>query len=124
MKDRIAALEYFLLDRIKTRSLDPIIGQAIKRISESHGLVRMKALCQDLCLSQDAFEKRFRKCVGATPKQFANIVRMRSVLQQKSPDLAQVAYDHEFYDPSHFSKSFKQFTGKSPSAFFRKPSFW
>jgi AraC-like DNA-binding protein len=124
MQRRIAVIDRFLIDRVKDLRFDPIIIHAVKRLSESHGLVRIRALSKELCLSQDAFEKRFRKYVGATPKQFANIVRMRSVLKQKSADLAQVAYDHEFYDPAHFSKSFKQFTGQNPTAFFSKPGFW
>jgi len=103
---------------------DAVIERAVMVISDSKGLVRMHVLCEHLCLSQDAFEKRFRKVVGSTPKQFANIVRMRSIIDHKSPDLMEIAYEHEFYDQAHFSKSFKQFTGKNPTEFFKKPDFW
>ncbi|HTF20455.1 MAG TPA: helix-turn-helix domain-containing protein [Chryseolinea sp.] len=121
---QIDVVERFLLDRIKERSDDPVIREAIRRISESCGLVRMRALSSDLCLSLDAFEKRFRKAVGATPKQYASIVRMRAIIEKRPADLAQTTYDFEFYDPAHFSKSFKQFTGKTPTDFFTNPTFW
>jgi len=121
---QIDALEVYLLNRFAGNPGDPIIRESIKRITQSRGLLRMKTLSNDLCLSQDAFEKRFRKAVGATPKQYANIVRMRSVVQSPPSELAQIIHDFDFYDPAHFSKSFKQFTGKTPSDFFKAPSFW
>jgi AraC-like DNA-binding protein len=121
---QINTLEVYLLSRFNGHTIDPVIRESIRRITQSRGLVRIKALSSDLCLSQDAFEKRFRKAVGASPKQYANIVRMRAVVESQPSDLGQIVHDFDFYDPAHFSKSFKLFTGRTPSEFFRAPLFW
>jgi AraC-like DNA-binding protein len=121
---QVNVVEGFLLKRINGDPGDPIVDEALRRIDESRGLLRIKALSGDLCLSQDAFEKRFRRGVGASPKQYANIVRLRAIVQKRPTELTQIVYDFDFYDPAHFSKSFKLFTGKTPTEFFRSPSFW
>lgn len=121
---QIQIIEAYLYKRIMSNPHDPLIAAAIKKINASRGVIRVKQLSDDLCLSQDAFEKRFRKAVGATAKQYAGIVRMHAIIKHKPDELAQVSCDLEFYDRAHFTKSFKQFTGKTPTDFFNGPSYW
>ena len=73
-------------------------------------------------LASSKFEKRFRAAVGASPRKFASIVRLKNVLQQypTADSLTGLGYEAGFYDQAHFIKEFKAFTGDTPEDFFRK----
>ena len=124
--ERINILEKFLLSRLYDLNTDKLISAAVDKINAANGNIKMKLLANTLYLSQDAFEKRFRKITGTTPKQFSNIIRMRSVIKsmQKEQNLTSVAFDAGFFDQPHFNKEFKLFTGQSPTDFFKVASFW
>lgn len=44
-------------------------------------------------------------------------------MTENSPRLTTVAYEHEYYDQSHFIKEFSAFTGCSPSQFLHEDTF-
>jgi methylphosphotriester-DNA--protein-cysteine methyltransferase len=75
---------------------------------------------EQLHISQSALEKRFRQAVGASPKKFASIVRLKSVIKQYdgANSLTALGYEAGFYDQAHFIKEFKAFTGDTPEKFF------
>lgn len=118
---RIASVEAFLLSQLKEKETDRLITEAVTLIYNSKGNIRIKELLEKLHISQSAFEKRFRKLVGATPKKFASIVRFNTVLQDigKEKSLLDICYDNNFFDQAHFIKDFKQYTGHTPEDFKR-----
>lgn len=120
-KIRIKILEQFLLSQLKVKQADKIVVEAVKMIYLSGGTLQIKDLIEKLYLSQSAFEKRFRKVVGATPKKFASIVRFNTVLNQlnSTKSLSEICYENNFFDQAHFIKDFKQFTGDTPENFKR-----
>jgi AraC-like DNA-binding protein len=123
---RIAIIETFLLSRLYQYNPDKLINAAVKQIHLTKGNIKIKKLAGSLYISNDAFEKRFRKTVGTSPKQFSSIVRMASVINQKqqAQSLTDIAFSAGYYDQPHFNKEFKLFTGLTPTAFFQSPSFW
>jgi AraC-like DNA-binding protein len=122
---RVAIVEQFLLKKINCLKLDKLVSEAVTKIHCAKGFIKIKELANTLCISHDAFEKRFRKIVGSSPKQFASIVRMTSVVHQKSDErLWDIALDAGFYDQAHFNKDFKLFTGQTPTDFYKSASFW
>lgn len=123
---RVAIIEQFLISKISHSTSDKLILTAIQRINAAKGSVKMKDLADTLYISQDAFEKRFRKIVGTSPKQFSSIVRMKSVIQQRqsAQSLTEMAYTAGYFDQPHFNKDFKLFTGQTPTDFFRSSVFW
>ena len=123
---RVTIIEAFLLSKLHNYNPDKLISNAIQKIHSTNGIVKIKGLAETLYISQDAFEKRFRRIVGASPKQFASIVRMKSIINLKKPSqtLIDVAFDGDYFDQSHFNKDFKLFTGQTPTDFFKAPSFW
>jgi AraC-like DNA-binding protein len=125
-EERVHITGAFLTSFLKSAAPDALVAEAIQRIRQSDGMLRMKDLAASVYLSVDAFEKRFRGRTGASPKQFAQIVRMRQVVAAQPPgtpifDLACAA---DYYDQAHFHKHFRQFTGLSPTAFYESPQFW
>lgn len=122
---RIIVLEDFLLGRLVPRQ-DNLVNAAVQQIYGTKGTIRIRELSDSLSMSTDAFEKRFSKVIGTSPKQFASLVRLQSLVRQKRADqsMAQLALEAGYFDQSHFSKDFKLFTGLAPGDFFKSPVFW
>lgn len=121
--ERITLVEQFLLSKICNGRPDPLITAALQKIHTTKGAIKIKELAGALYISQDAFEKRFRSRVGVSPKQFAYIVKMRSVISgaMEGRSLAAIAFDAGYYDQPHFNKDFKLFTGQTPTEFLKSP---
>ncbi len=71
-------------------------------------------------LSVSALERRFKKYLAKTPKQFINEVRLenaRKLLVETNLPISQVGDETGFGDHSYFSKQFKLFFGQLPSDF-------
>lgn len=121
----IRIVETFLLAQLKNTTTDPLILTATQAIRHHHGQLSITQLASSLYISQDAFEKRFRKVIGTSPKQFATLVRMQAIVHSPVPkDLTHLALDAGYFDQAHFNKAFKQFTGLTPSGFFKSPPQW
>jgi AraC-like DNA-binding protein len=123
---RIADIEAFFTARLIRRPFQPLINNAILLIRQQNGVIRIKDLVLSLHISQDAFEKRFRALVGATPKQYASIVRLRRLIDKypSYASLTEASYDAGYFDQAHFIKDFRLFTGQAPAAFFASTRFW
>jgi len=118
-RQRIKAVEQFLLAEFKEVEKDKLIMEAVRLIHQAKGVIQIKELNKRLMISQSPFEKRFRKLVGTTPKKFASIVRFNTVMEQiKSPkSLMDICFENNFFDQAHLSKDFKTYTGESPEKF-------
>jgi AraC-like DNA-binding protein len=123
--ERVARVEQFLLARHRPAEPDVIVGAALRAIGAAAGALRVRTLAQALGVSQDALEKRFRRTVGSSPKQFATIVRVRQAveLSRESPSLTALALDAGYYDQSHFIRDFRAITGDAPGHFFQHARF-
>lgn len=85
----------------------------------------MRAIClKELAaithLSISALERRFKKFLGKTPKQFISEVRLenaRRLLIETNLSIAVIANDTGFVDHSYFSRQFQKLFKQSPSAF-------
>lgn len=123
---RITIIEQFLLSKLYDPRPDKLIAAAIQKIHSAKGIIKIKELADTLYISQDAFEKRFRKIAGTSPKQFSSVVRMKSIINQRQygQTLTEIAFDAGYFDQAHFNKDFKLFTGQTPSDFFKSPPSW
>ena len=80
----------------------------------------LKELAEVTHLSISALERRFKKYLGKTPKQFINEVRLenaRRLLIETSIAIATIANDTGFADHSYFSRQFQKLFDQSPSVF-------
>jgi len=118
---RAQILERLLLGQLHERTADRVVAAAVSCIRESRGRMRIEDLARRAGLSQSALERRFRREVGASPKKFAGIVRLRNVvrLRQTGASLTEIAYSAGYADQSHFIKDFKRFAGQAPEPFFQ-----
>jgi AraC-like DNA-binding protein len=125
-RHRIKIIEIFFLQKLLRHKTDALVTHAIQLIQQHHGIIRIKDLATSLYISQDAFEKRFRMLVGATPKQYASVVRLRHLIK-KYPSylsLTEASYEAGYFDQSHFIKDFRLFTGQTPKDFFKSGEYW
>lgn len=123
--ERVAVFEDFLLDRLRPRAFDPLVASAVRAIHEARGALRVEGLARELGLSRDAFEKRFRRAVGASPKRLISILRLRRATESLRAGVrfSQLATEIGFYDQSHFNREVRAVTGLSPRQFFESEKF-
>ncbi|HET7535275.1 MAG TPA: helix-turn-helix transcriptional regulator [Candidatus Didemnitutus sp.] len=117
---RMQLLEEFLLGRIGTGRPDVLVSAAVSWIERAGPEARVEALVQHIGLSQSALERRFRRHVGVSPRQFASLVRLQHILRLRraGQDFTSIAHAAGYFDQSHFIKDFKRFAGRAPDAYF------
>lgn len=122
---RFAIVEQFMLSHLRGLQSDALIQRAVQTIRHINGDIRIKPLAASLSISQDAFEKRFNRIIGTSPKQFAKIVRLRNVIDTyaQAKNLTDAALRAGYFDQAHFIKDFTAFTGKTPGDYFSASSF-
>jgi AraC-like DNA-binding protein len=121
---RIQMVESFLLRQVHNITLDPIVAASLACIDQSEATIRIDELARRVGLSQSALERRFRRNVGTSPKQFASILRLKNAvrLRARGLDFTSIAHGAGYSDQSHFINDFKRVTGRAPSAFFQESS--
>jgi len=124
--ERAAIVDRYLCSRLKPRPPDPVVAAAVSAIGRARGAVRIAPLARELGLSTDRLEKRFRRIVGASPKQLTSILRFRQVVarHQTGVTLTQLAHDAGYFDQSHLIRDFRSFTGQPPGEFLRGGGYW
>jgi len=123
---RISIVERFLISELKETQSDLLVLNAAQKIKAANGDVKIKDLVKVLYISRDPFEKRFRRLIGTSPKQFAAIVRLRNLIDNRLPaeSLTGAALAAGYFDQAHFIKDFKSFTGQTPQVFFKSSAYW
>jgi AraC-like DNA-binding protein len=91
-----------------------------RMISETSGEKKLDEYYAQLSVNKRSLQRKFKKAVGFTPKEFARLVRV----QQASSDLVKqgfkhfdIMYKYGYYDQSHYIKEFRKFMGSSPKDF-------
>ena len=115
-------LERLLLARL--REAPPSLGlveYAISEIAQRHGALSIRALSDQINISQNHLGTQFKRLVGIPPKELARFYRFARALHlidcAESVDLTQITHQSRFYDQSHFNKDFLAFTGHSPTEY-------
>jgi AraC-like DNA-binding protein len=122
VEDRVVAVERFLLRRASANPAwhpDPAVEATVRAILADPSAVRVAAQAAAQGLGVEALERRFRRAVGASPKQLAAIVRLRRAvaLRAGAPTLGELALEAGYYDQAHFNRQFTAMLGAAPGAF-------
>src|SRR6266496_115103 len=117
-----ALLEHLLLARLceAPRGLD-VVQYALGEIAQHHGALSIRALSDQIGISQNHLGTQFKRFVGIPPKEVARFYRFARVLRlidsAQLVDLTRIAHESQFYDQSHFNRDFVAFTGHSPTEY-------
>jgi methylphosphotriester-DNA--protein-cysteine methyltransferase len=106
--------------------VDALVEEAVRRILRRGGGLSTGALLRGMSIGERQLERRFREKVGLGPKQLARIIRFRKVLTEHEGGCldgwSALAHDCGYYDQSHLIRDFKEFSGQSPTSYFRDES--
>jgi AraC-like DNA-binding protein len=125
ISEKLDVISTFLNELVKLASTNPdnSIKLALNLIISAKGNITMREVHEQLYITERTFERRFNKEIGVTPKQFANIIQFSSSMNKLSEKdfnmLTDVGLDSGYADQSHFIRTFKKYTGSTPSNFLR-----
>ncbi len=95
------------------------VQQAISLILMYKGLIKIKELLAKIHVTERTLERNFMSEVGLSPIQFAKIVQFQCSLNYLSEarfeKLIDIGFESGFTDQSHFIRTFKKYTGQTPS---------
>jgi len=123
LSDKIAYLERFLTIKQHKNdySQDSLILPIINEIRKMKGRINITELSKSNLISIRQLERRFKKCIGITLKEFSNITRFQNakkvISKSKQTSLLQIAFETGYYDHAHMNNDFKRISGKNPSSF-------
>jgi len=114
--DHVHCVECFLLSVLNRNNEDLLIQRACKDLNESNGNYPIWRLARNLGLTERTLERRFYAHVGATPKKYARVARLRNAIVQrrKRSAWADIAQAAGYYDQSHMIRDFQDLYGLSP----------
>lgn len=124
MQARFALFERFLLTRLGDVPYGlRAVQYAIKQIARCHGALSIRALSDEMGMSQKHLIDQVKLMAGGTPKELARLYRFSHLLgtisASQPADWTWVAHQFHFYDQSHFNREFDAFAGHSPSDYLR-----
>jgi AraC-like DNA-binding protein len=124
MPARLALFEQLLLTRLAdTPDGLNAVRHGVAQIARHNGALSMKALRDEMGISQNHLLTQFKRMVGISPKALAQLYRLKLVLRSIDPthavDWTQIAQESGYYDQAHFCKDFLAFTGHSPTDYLR-----
>jgi AraC-like DNA-binding protein len=100
-----------------------LVHHALGEIAHQHGALSIRGLSDQIGISQNHLNTRFKQVIGIPPKEFARLARFFHVLRSIDPaqpvDWTLIAHQSGFYDQSHFNKDFVALTGYSPTDYLR-----
>jgi len=119
-KERVQCVEDFLLAILNRDNEDLLIQKACRDLSASNGNYPIRMLARNLGLTERTFERRFLNHVGATPKKYARVLRLRNAIFQRKTlsTWADVACAVGYYDQSHMIHDFQELYGISPESLY------
>ena len=115
-----ALFEQLILTRLREEPHGQnVVEYGIAEIARNQGSLSIKALSDDIGISQNHLLMQFKRMVGVSAKEMARLYRFEHVLRSIDPsqpvDWTRIAQQSGFYDQSHFNKDFMAFTGHSPT---------
>lgn len=123
ISSKIQVIESFLLSRFNDKMLYNYkrLSNCFEHINIATANLKISDLANISCLSDKQFYRIFTEFTGISPKDFIKIIRVQNalslMLQGKSKNLFEIAFQCGYFDQSHFIKDFKALTGFTPKEY-------
>jgi AraC-like DNA-binding protein len=101
----------------KFRRFMPVLNYIQSNLSQKISVGKMASIVK---MAPESFSRAFSKCFSTGPAEYVRrkkIDMVRTLLGDSDKKLDDIAEEMGFTDAFHLSKTFKKFTGKSPSEF-------
>lgn len=112
---------YLQIQLFKNGYVDKAIEFCINEIKQTNGQVSVEVLADKVGISNRQLVRRFDKCIGLSPKEFARITKFIGSLDMmncfKNKSLTEIAVEAGYYDQAHFIHDFKEFSGMTPTEY-------
>ncbi len=104
---------------------DSFLENVLEHIDDHLGdeLFSVEALCREIGISERQLQRKLKAITNKSPIQLISSVRLhraKELLLENEFNIAEIAYQTGFSNPSYFSKSFKREFGQTPSALLQK----
>ena len=121
-EQRISIIEKFLLNRLNDKkTINRIVKTTVDSLLSTNGSASINSILKDNLSKRRQLERNFKKQIGVSPKQLGKVIRLQTALKMlldpKSENLTDIAYESEYFDQAHFIKDFREFTGINPKEF-------
>ncbi|MGN7470771.1 helix-turn-helix domain-containing protein [Brevibacillus sp. SAFN-007a] len=118
--ERVGIVEQFLRAALRDKEEEKLILLAAQQIMQQQGTLSIERLAAQSYVSRRTLERKFNLLIGASPKQFASIVRFQHSIQLRKAgyDYLDIVQACGYSDHAHFAKDFKAFAGVRPEQFF------
>jgi AraC-like DNA-binding protein len=114
----IAALERFLIDRLKNATVHDVVTAALRELEHQNGCLRVAELAARCGVSPRHLNRLMRVWVGYGAKRLANVIRFQATLHQmeQSPrqSAASLASENGYFDQSHLTVDVGRFASATP----------
>ncbi len=99
---------------------DPLVNRAIELVRRhlDDSAFGVEELAQAMNLNGRTLQRKLKALTDQTPREFIRSIRMREadlLLRTEELSISEVAFQVGYREPTHFSRSFKQVFGISPS---------
>lgn len=126
LEEKVDIIYQLIADLIRAHEIpeDDMVQRGIELILDTNGQMRVADIVQRLYTTERTFERNFLAEIGLTPKQFSKIIQFQSSLshlnQSSFRKLTEISHDSGFTDQSHFIRTFKKYTGQTPSYYLQQ----
>lgn len=112
----------------EVKGVDSSLLERIMKVTREHiddSNFNVETLSDEVGISRAHLHRRMKELLGATPTDFIRNVRIRracELLRKSDIEISQVAYTLGYSSQSHFSTTFKKFTGFTPTEYRERSS--
>jgi AraC-like DNA-binding protein len=120
--EKMEVLHHFILSQVTANQREcEIIRYATDKILENPNIDVLAQMLQQLNLTERTFQRIFKKYVGITASEYRRICQFQLAFYQlkagQFDKLTDVVYDNGYFDQSHYTRSFKEFTHTTPNEY-------
>jgi AraC-like DNA-binding protein len=100
----------------------PIVGRALRLITETATPVRVNEIAASIGVSVRHLRRTFTALVGIGPKEFARVIRFHRAANMATSETnwTQIALRAGYYDQAHMIADFRALVGTTPEAFLKR----
>lgn len=116
LKDRLREIELLLQAGLLADCPEPV-RELVQMLQQNNGCVNVSTCLREMAYSQRRMESLFKEALKLSMKKYAMIVKLQICLGRMEKQIPEVWNDLQFYDQTHFIKSFKIFLSVTPTQY-------